>query len=509
MKRALAYVATGIVLFILVSALLSAITRPRDDYYEGLQKQQQLDTAAKMQTAWLVGGYILLIGTPLVLVLAGGLACYKFFRRSGLVAPDQAGRLPLHMADPYYQDRADSALAAYHLTQRTAAAISPVPTNYSPSIHYAPSEHYAPRLDYRTPVPQQLAEFAAPSLEDALADVPALPGLTDLADIAHTPTMQSILLGLGPGGEQITVPMKNLWHIGLAGPTGAGKSNIARVIVPQLMTLGAKVVIADPKWTPFDAESGEDWQPIAQRLYLPPARKASEISDLLGWATDELEQRLELRTAGKKVGSPIFFYLDELTTITADVKNAADDLARLARIGRGVGFFLLMAAHNFLVKSGTGDTRDQVRTCFYLGGDLKTGSVLLDIPQRDLGQREGELSPGVALLRSSATTAATLVRVPYASNRAIAGLLGDGSADMLDTSRPTSTGGPEVHMEGGLLPHTNALSPKALRVREMLLKQESQTDILAEVWKVKGGNGYKQAQQELREIMAQLVGGVA
>lgn len=501
MKKALAYLAAGIVLFIILSALVSNIGGTHDDYYENLAKQQQLDYTASMTPVYRTAETILVIGFPVMLLAAGGLALYRGFRRATLIAPDVAGRLPVSLSDAQYTNAAIGTLEAYHLTQRTGAAISPVPHTYSPSIHYAPSEHYAPRLDYRTPVPQQLAEFAAPSLEDALANTPSLPGLTDLADIAHTPTMQSILLGLGPGGDKITVPMRSLWHIGLAGPTGAGKSNIARLIVPQLMTLQAKVVIADPKWTPFDAESGEDWQPIAQRLYLPPARKATEIADLLGWATDELEQRLELRTNGQKVGAPIFFYLDELTTITADVKGASDDLARLARIGRGVGFFLLMAAHNFLVKNGTGDTRDQVRTCFYLGGDLKTGSVLLDMPQRDLGQREGELSPGVALLRSSATTAAQLVRVPYASNRAVVGLLGDGSENMLDTS----TQPPEVRAEGDTLPHSNALSPKALRVREMLKKQASQTDILAEIWGVKGGRGFPQAQQELREIMAQLV----
>jgi hypothetical protein len=358
-----------------------------------------------LAAAWRIVPLVAFVG-GLVYMGAWGVAHQVRFRRERWPRAD--GLLPVEAAQLY--DVAPRALGAWHAARKLEAQQQSVPH----TISYAPHTAYSHRIDGAGAISPPAPELSATAV---------LPGLTDLASLSFRPTVECILLGLGPDGRQLTVPMKALWHIGTAGPTGTGKSNIARLILPQLQSLGAKVCIGDPKWTPFDHESGEDWRPIADRLHLAPARKADEIADLIRYFHDELERRLELRHAGQKLGGPLFLYLDEYTTITEDVKDAAEHIARLGRLGRGVGIFLLVAAHDLLVKSGAGDTRDQIRTGFYLGGDVKTGSVLLDLPQRTVIEREGELTTGLAFLRSAATSPAQLVRVPYASNAGVTALL--------------------------------------------------------------------------------------
>lgn len=265
-------------------------------------------------------------------------------------------------------------------------------------------------------------------LPEPMLDAPtlALPAITDLATLNHVPTPQSVLLGLAENGERITVPVSALWHIATAGPTGNGKSNIHRLLLGQLLAMNAKVAIGDPKWTPYDREQDEDWRPIERRLHIKPAATADEIGGLLDWSNDELTRRLERRRNGEKIGGPLFICLDELPWIADNVKGGADQIGELARLGRGVGLFVMAAAQDFLVKTvSLSGARDQFRSTYYLGGDLKTGSVLLDIPQRDLSSYEQQLGVGLAMLRSAATKPPRVVRVPLVSNQALYQLLGE------------------------------------------------------------------------------------
>jgi hypothetical protein len=384
----------------------------------------------------------------------------------------------------------------------------------------------------RAHAPAQIIDQVQP-VEALPPLAPSLPDVVDFDAVLNrfTPTVDRILLAVGVDNNLITVPVKNLWHIGLAGPTGAGKSNIARLVTAQLLKLGANVIIADPKWTPYDAEAQEDWRPIASRLYRPACYKAADIEDLISWALEELDRRLEKRNRGEKLGQALFLYLDEFTTITADVKGAEAKIARLARIGRGVGMFLIMAGHNFLVKHGGGDTRDQVRTSFYLGGDLKTGSVLLDMPQRDLVTQETELGHGVALLRSVATPRAMLVRAPLVSNESLytllpsrekprdAGNASETPGNGFPTFPPSSqneqthvenddraeTANPVSHAEKGVSGFPGGFeAEKVYGTKYLLMKGVGKAEIIREVWRTKPGRNYPEAAAEFDQIKAML-----
>jgi energy-coupling factor transporter ATP-binding protein EcfA2 len=430
------------------------------------------------------------------------------FRRRELVRPDGSGLLPVVLES--VPSTAPAALAAYHHTRAIEASQSArVPHTYSPSISYSP--HSAPRLDYRansTGVPvhapdeQPAAQLAAP-----------LPGLTDLATLGFMPSKAAILLGLGPGGERLTVPASALCHVALCGATGGGKSNLLRLLLAQLIAMGGRVVLADPHYAPFDPASGDDWRPIASRLHLAPAIKPAEIAGLLGWAVDELARRLELRHAGQPFGPPLFVAYDELPVIVDSVKEAPDQISKLLREGRKVGIYTVGASQEFLVKTigGSSAVRDCYRTAFYVGGDLRSASALLDMPQRQIA--EGELHTGLAYLRSQATAPAQLARIPYASNEGITALLGPmvGIHETNSQAANHRASMPTVRLEYAKADqaYSAPASAEVARVASLFAQGLDIAQIVAELRNVKSSEGkrYQQARAEVESLLRQALAG--
>lgn len=440
-----------------------------------------------LAAAWRVLPLAVVVG-GLVYLASLGVAHLARFRRERMPRAD--GLLPVLASQ--LGTEAPRALGSWHGTRQLEAQRQPVPHTLT----------YAPREDYRanaSGVPVHAPDVAA-------ADPAPLPGVLDLADVPHTPSVQSILLAVGPGGAPVTVPMKSLWHIAMAGPTGNGKSNIARMVVAQLQAIGAKVCVGDPKWTEYDAEQDEDWRPIARRLHREPAYKAREIGALLAWAaapgTGELDRRLELRRQGEKPGGPLFLYLDELPWIAQHVDDAERMIGDLVRVGRGVGLFLLVGAQDMLAKSvNLSAERENFRTGYYLGGDVKSGSILLGIPQREVSDPAGL---GLAWLRSSATTPPQEVRVPYASNRAIYRLLPDDAPTM---EIPRTTPAPQPHHA----PHhsgvarQDALNDRQRALLAAMARQAGNNEILHHVYGAdtsRRGPDYKAAVEALRADQA-------
>ncbi len=266
---------------------------------------------------------------------------------------------------------------------------------------------------------------------------PALPALLDLSALLSTgfrPNANQILLGLGPGGVLHTAPITDLCHVALCGTTGAGKSNLHRLLLAQILARGARVWLADPHYTPLDVETGEDWRPIVQRLDRAPARKPAEIRHMLETLTHELGVRLERRSRSEYVGPLLFFAFDELPVILDSVTGAEKMVRDILRQGRKVKLLTIGASQDFLAKTlgNSGTIRECYRTAYYVGGDLHSASVLCDMLRRDIP--ENQLGKGIALVRSITTTPAQLMRVPLVSNQALTLLLGSPAhADMPPT----------------------------------------------------------------------------
>jgi hypothetical protein len=267
----------------------------------------------------------------------------------------------------------------------------------------------------------------------------ALPQALDLSALDCRPTLDHILLGIDELG-QITVSVTDLCHVALLGATGGGKSNLLRLILPQLQKIGAQVILADPHYAPLDPSTGDDWRPIADRLIHAPAVSAAAIDAELSFMLDELERRLEKRRKNEPIGAPLFFAFDELPVICDLVSDAPARLGKLLREGRKVQLLTVGASQSMLVKEvgGSSTLRDQYRTAFYVGGDRKSAAAMLDIPERDID--DGPLGKGIVLLRSKATAPARLVRVPLVSNASLYQLLNVAPGGVIAPTEPLSKG---------------------------------------------------------------------
>jgi hypothetical protein len=520
----------GVLLFV---AFDPASVEMREDRAYYARQQQQLDLqrqqlqldqekarATVLQPASVAGQ--LLVSTVLIVALAGlvAIAGHAYVRRSRLVFPDRSGALPVAYRDAIngrLNDVAIELASMRRAVELATAQKAAVPHNYAPHVTYSPEWSYEPRITGTTP-PAQLDAAPAPAL--------ALPGLTDLATISHTPRLDSILLGLAPGGDLITVGAHKLCHVALCGATGGGKSNLLRLLIPQLQAVGARVLLADPHYTPFDSESGDDWRAITQRLYRPPAVQAAQIDALLDYLVNELDARMKQREQGAKLGPPLFLALDELPVIADSVKDSVERLGRVLREGRKVGVFVVGASQDFLVKTlgGSGGIRDCYRTAFYVGGDLVSAAALLDLPRRDID--DGALDTGLAYLRSEATRPAQLVRIPLASNAAISRLLTDDQPTMGRYSSPSPAASPAASLEGAregdgeggcegasegadtrpLPRHSTAvnLSSEAAWIVQAFLGGKSPTDLASELaGGATGGKKYQAAAKKVADALRQ------
>jgi hypothetical protein len=476
-----------------------------------------------MEAAWIAPMWGLFSATvpavlSLALLLALGIVADAYWqRRRPLVEPDRRGLLPVERGQLGGLTAVAIGLLEQHQQQQGQTQLAGASRPVLP-------QHYAPHITIK----EERAPAPAPALPQPVAEAPGLPGPVDLGAVVERASLDNILLALGPGGAPITVKAQQLCHVALAGATGGGKSNLMRLLLAQLLAPSgadgkalARVVLCDPHFAPYDPESGDDWRPIASRLHMAPAIAPSAIDDTLRWlAFDELPRRLELRRQGQKVGPPIFLAIDELPAIVEDTPKAPEYMGRVLREGRKVGLFIIGAAQDWLVKSvgGAGAIRDCYRTSYYVGGDTTSARVLLDITGR---VDDGNLGQGLAMLRSAATPQAQTVRVPYASNNAISQLLPWVAAPTsthfqqreVGTSTPTSGPLPWVVEEVGgevviEVPTSGPqLDARAARVKQMLMEQASQNEIIKAVWGVSGGTSYQKAADEYRAIVARLIGG--
>ncbi len=481
-------------------------------YSKSQLEYQQQQQAAQMSAAraealepvqrLAIGAWWLFLAAVPLTALGIAVDAYKQ-RRRPLVHVDHAGNLPVPRAMIDSGELAGAMVAAlqtYHQTQAIAAA---QPRVDKLSITVQPERRNTPALSANIP--------ALVSAEPAPVALPA--GTVDLAELVTTwrPTVDSITLAVGPGSVPYRVHARDLCHVALAGATGGGKSNIMRLLLAQLTAAGAKVCLADPHFAPYDAESGDDWRPIASKLHMAPAVKASDIQHLLAWmATDELPQRLEKRYNGQHPGAPLFLAIDELPAIVADIKDAHEHMARLLREGRKAGLFLVSSAQDWLVKSvgGTGAVRDNFRTAFYCGGDAQTARVLLDVRG---SVDDGQLGQGLAMLRSKVTPTAELVRVPYASNEAIHRLLGGSETaygptiDMLSSMPERSRNVAEPVAAYPALESAKTVAPEAARVASLFMQGKTPAEIVHELHGIKSSQGarYQQALSEVLDLVRQ------
>ena len=433
------------------------------------------------------GAVARIAGTFLVIMLALIAVDIYWQRRSPLVSPDKRGMLPV----PRLQ------ITSGELTQLNNQLLVMRQNVLALKASHAPAPH---TLHYK-PVGQTTGTLPEPLTQPQFR----LPeGKLNLEDyLPNSVTLDAITLSVLSNGDPVRTKATRLCHVGIAGATGNGKTVVARYIIAQLLMAGAMMVHCDPHYANVDPKSGEDWRPIRQRLYMPPAYKISDIEEMFKWVLGEMKKRLAQRRAGQMWDAPLFLSIDELPAIIAKLPDTMDYLGEILREGRKVDILLITATQDMLVKTlgSAGAVRECFRTGIYVGGDPTTARLLLDIKGK---VDDGHLGKGVAMMRSSATPIATEVRLPYMSNEALYRLL--------PTSNPTSAPLP-AHFQNTPAPLPKATStpvevgnsPKIERIRAMLRNGDSQNVIIQEIWGATGGRKYQQASAELSAMIAEMV----
>jgi hypothetical protein len=370
-------------------------------------------------------------------------------------------------------------------------------------------------------------QISAPTLSAPEPALATLPGALDLSALDCKPTIDHILLAVDEHG-QITVSVPDLCHVALLGSTGGGKSNLLRLILPQLQKIGASVILADPHFAPIDPENGDDWRPIADRLIHAPAISGDAIDQELSFMLDELARRLEKRNRNEPVGPPLFFAFDELPVICDLVRDATARLGKLLREGRKVQLLTIGASQSMLIKEigGSSTLRDQYRTAFYVGGDRKSAAAMLDMPERAID--DGPLGKGVVLLRSKATAPARLVRVPLVSNASLYQLLNVAPGGVIAPTEPLSNPlqsafgfaamaaarnqneiGSKSPSESGNVPSGSGIpTAEVARILALFRSGKSTADIVRELYGNITGSPYQRRRAEIEAVLRDALQGV-
>lgn len=231
----------------------------------------------------------------------------------------------------------------------------------------------------------------------------------------------------------LLAPLHDTWHIVFTGPTGGGKTNIMRLILVQVLYVGAKVYFLNKHYAPIErTPKGEiiDWRPIAARLACPVIRHVDEMEALAEQiAQEELPARIERGYLGEPIGEPLYLAVEELPAVIAERPAIMDHVSFILREGRKYGIYFVGATQDVLVKTlgSSSGVRENLRTGYYTGGDATSAKVVLDLQRGQTIDENGIGQKGLVYLKSPLNQAQR-VRVPFVSNEAVYALLGSPGA---------------------------------------------------------------------------------
>lgn len=300
---------------------------------------------------------------------------------------------------------------------------------------------------FQTVAPQQIIaktsvhELATAQQQQQIAspDNTAFPAPHDFTSVLQSfrPTTQAIYM-LSTVDQPVTVPMSKVCHVGIGGNTGAGKTNITRMLTAQILYCRGQVYMANPNYNPvkLNGQHVEDWRPIVRLLQKPVARDINDINKLLITFLKVFEERKKQADQSLRRGADMFLVLCELPAIIAQDSKEMDiitKITRLLREARQYGIHVISEFQDALISTigGSSGSRENYNTGYYGGGDTKTAQILLNLEKGEKVSEEGIGYKGSVYLRCESTKARP-GRVPFFSNQALYALLGAPPDPMTD-----------------------------------------------------------------------------
>jgi DNA segregation ATPase FtsK/SpoIIIE-like protein len=317
-------------------------------------------------------------------------------------------------------------------------------------------------------------------LPNVASDTPALeeinlPEMVKLADIAPSPTLKNLTLGVSQNGV-ITASLYDLMHVLAVGASGFGKSAFLRALVWQIAQVpeNVGVVAIDINGSEFNII--RNWA----RLLYPVARTTQEAIATLQAVGGEIERRKGLyeqhpsaydlpsynTQAQEALLSPIVVLADEATNLL-NQDGIGDPLREVTQTARQYGIYLLLAGQSAKHSVIDTQTRDNFssRLCFHTSpASYRTvlGQSVDDVTTR--GRAWAQL------------TGATLqqVQCPYVTRQEVQQVLGVGTPqNALDLE--------------SVRPQPNDM---VQRIRELRDHGKSMNAIQQELFGYTGGNAY-------------------
>lgn len=248
-----------------------------------------------------------------------------------LVQPDQNGLLPVarNLLESGAITNQLLMLAAQHVANH--APVQPVPQ----SISYAP--HMITKTDVKAEGGAQLPALPAPPAKSFL----------ELFNAGQLPK-DKFLMGYDlESGETVMATWKDLYSALIGGQSGAGKSTLIRNILSQSALQGGRFVVLDPHYNSGDESLGQSLSPLRQLMLCDVAHNDKTMGDALRFVRTIGERRLLGQDTDK---TPLVLVVDEATALLsrgAIKDQLLDVLGMIAQETRKVGVYAVCVGQNF------------------------------------------------------------------------------------------------------------------------------------------------------------------
>jgi hypothetical protein len=317
----------------------------------------------------------------------------------------------------------------------------------------------------------------------------------------------------------------DLYSAGNGGVSGSGKSTTTRFLLFQAVMASAKLIMVDPHIGDPDESLSHQFSllPASIHQIRPCDGRAVNVLKRVDWLSRELVRR---KNTGAKTPA-LVFVIDEFNA-QMRVKEVREELSTLLldieQEGRKFGIFALLIGQRWSAQDlGGADIRTSLSS--------KMGHRFSDEGQavRFMGSKHGkkllELETGHWLFYDTkGKTSEMVTPETLAQDGRMIGRILTGAATSEPTSEPdfiTSeiTSAPSLYLLPGAetdattdapieqvdVP-TDALTPQALRVLNMLREKRGQNEIIEEIWGFKSTDGrpYRAAVEEYRAVLATL-----
>lgn len=408
-----AYIVAILIGAVLATGFVVAFRPSNQRSYADFERDRiAVEQAQTLAPVWVIAQAMIILGIPALLLAAGGAAVYKFFRKPRTVRPDQAGRLPVLLSDGTgYQAAAVAALADYHATQRTAAAVQPVPHSYHYSYTHNP--HTSASHGY-----SERAALVTPSMPDLIEQnaTPVVPTFHELFTQGVIGSQRPLLFGYADG-QPITGTLKSLYSCGIGGGQGSGKTSVALYLAVQTALQGGELVVIDPHG---DAPSGlgQRIQPLQSVISGPVAVEPRDVLNRLSYTWNIFKDR---QRRGSEHEHPVLLIIDEWTALLRRdmAQKLPVFLADLAIEGRKYGVYAVLCSHRWSVEAtGGADVRNMLTAHFVARNrseevKMQTGFKSSALPADPL-----LLEPGQTIFVPNAGSPSVLT-IPYISEKDI------------------------------------------------------------------------------------------